>query len=42
VRGVNHFSILAPINEVIARKILKDQGPKTNIAFTEADLNINR
>jgi dipeptidyl aminopeptidase/acylaminoacyl peptidase len=39
VPGVNHFSILAPANERVAAKILSDDGPTTNIAFTEAELS---
>jgi acetyl esterase/lipase len=39
VQGTDHFSILAPVTKVIAGKILGDQGAKTNIAFTENELN---
>jgi acetyl esterase/lipase len=39
VRGANHFSILAPVTELIAQKILRDEGPETNISFTEEELN---
>ena len=39
VKGATHFSILAPTNTLIARKILADTGAKTNIAFTEQELN---
>lgn len=38
VKGVNHFSILYPVTRVIARKILDDTGPTTNIAFSENEL----
>jgi dipeptidyl aminopeptidase/acylaminoacyl peptidase len=38
VRGVDHFSILAPTNEKIAAKILGDEGPTTNLTFTEDEL----
>ncbi len=38
VSGVNHFSILAPANELIAAKILSDEGPSSRIAFTEPGL----
>jgi dipeptidyl aminopeptidase/acylaminoacyl peptidase len=38
VKGVNHFSILAPVNTLIAQKILKDDGTETNLAFTDAEL----
>jgi dipeptidyl aminopeptidase/acylaminoacyl peptidase len=39
VQGVNHFSILGPANELIAAKILADDGPTTRIAFTEEELD---
>ncbi|MFO0953754.1 MAG: prolyl oligopeptidase family serine peptidase [Isosphaeraceae bacterium] len=39
VPGTNHFSVLAPTNEKIADKILRDSGPVTNISFTEAELS---
>ena len=39
VKGASHFSILAPTNMLIARKILSDAGSTTNIAFTEEELN---
>jgi acetyl esterase/lipase len=39
VAGVDHFSILAPVNRLIARKILKDDGAATNLAFTEDEVN---
>ena len=32
VRGADHFSILAPTNRLVAEKILKDEGPETNLA----------
>jgi len=38
VKGRDHFSILAPTNMKIARKILGDEGPTTNIAFTKEEL----
>lgn len=38
VQGATHFSVLAPVNELIADRILKDDGPKTNLEFTEAEL----
>jgi dienelactone hydrolase len=38
VRGTDHFSVLAPANELIARKVLADRGAQCNIAFTEAEL----
>lgn len=39
VEGFTHFSILAPANELIAAKILKDEGPTTNISFSEEELS---
>jgi dipeptidyl aminopeptidase/acylaminoacyl peptidase len=39
VKGATHFSILAPTNALIARKILADTAPKSNLAFTEQELN---
>ena len=39
VRGATHFSILAPVNRLIAQKVLKDEGPQSNLAFTEDELN---
>jgi acetyl esterase/lipase len=39
VKGATHFTILAPTNQLIASRILKDEGPTTNLAFTEEELN---
>jgi acetyl esterase/lipase len=39
VRGATHFSTLAPITRLIADKILRDDGPTTNIAFSEEELS---
>jgi hypothetical protein len=39
VQGANHLSVLAPTNALIARRIVGDTGPTTNIAFTERELN---
>lgn len=33
IHGGNHFNILQPLTELIAKKILADVGPKCNIAF---------
>ena len=41
VDGANHFSILAPTNRLIARKILADQGAKTNISLSPAEVTQN-
>jgi dipeptidyl aminopeptidase/acylaminoacyl peptidase len=38
VKGATHFSVLAPANELIARKILADTGEATTLSFTEAEL----
>jgi pimeloyl-ACP methyl ester carboxylesterase len=39
VRGADHVSILNPINRWIARKVLRDDGAQTNLAFSEGELN---
>ena len=31
VKGVSHFSVLAPINEMLARKVVADKGARCNI-----------
>jgi dienelactone hydrolase len=38
VKGANHFSTLAPLNALIARKILADTGPQCAIAFSQSEL----
>ena len=38
VRGADHFSVLSPLNRMIATRILNDTGATTNLAFTEADV----
>jgi pimeloyl-ACP methyl ester carboxylesterase len=38
IDGHDHFSVLDPINRVIAQKILADTGEKTNITFTPTEL----
>jgi dipeptidyl aminopeptidase/acylaminoacyl peptidase len=38
VPGKDHFSVLAPLNQMLAQKILRDEGQKTNITITDADL----
>jgi dienelactone hydrolase len=38
VQGADHFSILTPVTRLAADKILKDYGPTTTIAFSDADL----
>jgi poly(3-hydroxybutyrate) depolymerase len=38
-RYANHFTILAPLTELIAQKILADTGPTTNISFTQREID---
>jgi acetyl esterase/lipase len=38
VQGADHFTVLAPVNRLIAEKLLKDTAPETTLAFTEAEL----
>lgn len=38
VPKADHFNVLAPMNAVLAQKILKDTGPKCNIALEESEL----
>jgi hypothetical protein len=39
VRGAGHVTVLGPVAEIIAAKVGSDDGPETNIAFTEEELN---
>lgn len=39
VRGASHFSILQPTTRLIAQKITRDDGPTTNLSFTEEEVN---
>jgi acetyl esterase/lipase len=39
VEGADHFNVLAPTNELIAKKILEDTGEKCNLQLEPADLN---
>jgi dipeptidyl aminopeptidase/acylaminoacyl peptidase len=39
VRRADHFSILAPVNRLIADKVLRDDGPECNLVFTEDEVN---
>lgn len=39
VNGADHFSILAPVNNLLAAKILRDDGPECNLELTEAEVN---
>jgi hypothetical protein len=38
VKGADHFNLLGPINQVIAKKILGDTGPTCNLAITEEEV----
>jgi acetyl esterase/lipase len=40
VSGATHFSILAPTTRLVARSILGDDGPVSQLAFTEKELNL--
>jgi len=39
VPGATHFSVLAPVTELIAKKIAADTGTETNLAFTDEELS---
>jgi len=39
VKGADHFGILAPVNRLIAGKILHDSGPTSNITLSVEELN---
>jgi dipeptidyl aminopeptidase/acylaminoacyl peptidase len=39
VQGADHFTVLAPANELIAQKILQDTGATSNLALSEAEVN---
>jgi dienelactone hydrolase len=38
VDGTSHFSVLAPVNRLLAQKVLGDTGPTCNIAITDDEL----
>lgn len=38
IRGADHFSILAPMNRLIAEKMLRDTGPTCNLSFATEEL----
>ncbi len=40
VAGANHFSILAPTTRLVARKILRDEGPTPTLDFSESELSL--
>ncbi len=39
VKGANHFSIIAPLTKLLAAKVVADSGPKSNIAFTQDEMD---
>ncbi len=39
VKRAGNVTVLGPVTEIIAGKIMRDTGPETNIAFTEDELN---
>lgn len=39
VNGASHFSILAPVTALVAKKIVEDGGAQTRIAFTQSELD---
>ncbi len=41
IKRANHFAILAPTNELIAKKVLQDTGEASNISFSEDEVNQN-
>jgi alpha/beta superfamily hydrolase len=38
-KRADHFSILAPVTKLVATKVLSDNGPTCNLAFTEDEVN---
>ena len=40
ITGGNHFNIIYPLTTMIAQKILADTGAKTNIQFSDGDLDV--
>lgn len=40
VKGADHFSILAPITALVARKIIADTGAQSNVTFAESELKL--
>ncbi|MCC6463857.1 MAG: prolyl oligopeptidase family serine peptidase [Planctomycetes bacterium] len=38
VKNCDHFTILDPVNRLVASRILKDSGPQSTLAFTDAEL----
>ena len=40
IAGGDHFNIIYPLTTMIAQKILTDTGAKTNIQFSDGDLDV--
>ena len=40
IAGGDHFNIIYPLTTMIAQKILADTGAKTNIQFSDGDLDV--
>jgi len=38
IRNADHFSVLGPTNQLIARKIVADNGPQTNLSLTAEEV----
>ncbi len=38
VQGAEHFNVLAPVNRLLARKVVADTGPSANIAPSEKEI----
>jgi alpha/beta superfamily hydrolase len=38
-KNTDHFGILAPVTEIIAKKILQDTAARSNISFTQAEID---
>ena len=39
IKGGDHFNIIVPVTNLIAKKILEDTGQEVNIKFDKADIN---
>jgi hypothetical protein len=39
INGADHFSTLAPMNELIGKKILADTGTESKITFTKEEVS---
>jgi acetyl esterase/lipase len=39
VKGAGHFNILLPMTRLIAGKVVRDEGAKTNVSFTQEEVN---